>query len=70
MSESASVAITTVACILVVGNVVGNSFVCLVIRRNKDMRYVEGCSSSLNAFYFRHANVDCICSTVVFPVVD
>ena len=51
MSESANVSITTVAYVLVVVNVVGNSFVCLVIRRNRDMRYVEGLSSSMHATF-------------------
>ncbi|XP_078346944.1 pyroglutamylated RF-amide peptide receptor-like [Oculina patagonica] len=38
MSESAGVTITTVFFILVILNIVGNSFVCAIIKRNRDMR--------------------------------
>ncbi|KAL9957240.1 hypothetical protein ACROYT_G038852 [Oculina patagonica] len=38
MSESAGVAITTVLSILVIVDVVGNSVVCAIIKRNRDMR--------------------------------
>ena len=41
MSESARVAITTVLFILVTLDIVGNSLVCLIIKRNRDMRYAE-----------------------------
>ena len=68
MSEAANVGITTVACIFVVVNVVGNSFVCLVIRRNRDMRYVELLSSSMHAATFVTEML--IVFVVVFPVVE
>ena len=67
MSEAANVAITTVACIFVVINVLGNCFVCLVIRRNRDMRYVELLSSSMHATFVMET---LIIFVVVFPVVD
>ncbi|XP_078352672.1 pyroglutamylated RF-amide peptide receptor-like [Oculina patagonica] len=38
MIDSAGIAIATVHCILIVINVVGNSLVCLIIKRNRDMR--------------------------------
>ena len=41
MSESADVAITTVLSILVIVDIVGNSAVCLIITKNRDMRYAE-----------------------------
>ena len=42
MSESAAaVVITTVLSILVIVDIVGNSVVCAIIKRNRDMRYVE-----------------------------
>jgi hypothetical protein len=41
MPETASVAITTVLSVLVIVNIVGNSLVCAIIKRNRDMRYVE-----------------------------
>ena len=45
MSESAGVATKTFLSILVIANVVGNTLVCVIIMRNRDMRY---CISSLN----------------------
>lgn len=41
MSEIASVAIITVLSVLVIVDIVGNSLVCAIIKRNRDMRYVE-----------------------------
>ena len=38
---SAAVAITTVLVILAIVDVVGNIIVCLIIKRNRDMRYTE-----------------------------
>ncbi|KAL9957241.1 hypothetical protein ACROYT_G038853 [Oculina patagonica] len=38
MSESAGVAITTVLSVLVIVDIVGNSVVCAIIKRNRDMR--------------------------------
>ena len=40
MSETASVAMKTVLCILVIVDIVGNSLVCLIIKRYRHMRYV------------------------------
>lgn len=40
-SQSADVAITTVLSFLVFANIVGNSIVCLIIMKNRDMRYVD-----------------------------
>ena len=45
MSESAGVATKTFLSILVIANVVGNTLVCVIIMRNRDMRY---CISNLN----------------------
>ena len=41
MSESADVAIITVHCILVIANIVGNTLVCVIIMKNREMRYVK-----------------------------
>ena len=41
MSESASVAITTVLSILVIVDIVGNFLVCLIMKRSRDMRYAK-----------------------------
>lgn len=41
MSQSAAVAITTVLFILVVVDIVGNSLVCAIIKKNRDMRYAK-----------------------------
>ncbi|KAL9958484.1 hypothetical protein ACROYT_G035501 [Oculina patagonica] len=38
MSESAGVAITTALSILVIVDIVGNSLVCVIIKRNRDLR--------------------------------
>ena len=40
MSESAGVAITTILAILVIIDILGNALVCLIVKRNRDMRYV------------------------------
>ena len=42
MAESADVAITTVSFLLVIVSIVGNSLVCAVIKRNRNMRYIRG----------------------------
>jgi len=42
MAESADVAITTVTFMLVIVSIVGNTLVCAVIKRNRDMRYIHG----------------------------
>ena len=41
MSESADDAVTTVHCILAIANIAGNALVCVIIMRNREMRYVE-----------------------------
>ena len=42
MSESAAaIAMTTVLSILVIVDIVGNSLVCAIIKRHRDMRYAE-----------------------------
>ena len=41
MSESADDAVTTVHCILVIANIVGNTLVCVIIMKNREMRYVK-----------------------------
>lgn len=41
MSESAEAAVTAVHCILVITNIAGNSLVCVIIIKNREMRYVE-----------------------------
>lgn len=41
MPESSAIAITTVLSTLVIVDIVGNSLVCLIIKRNRDMRYVD-----------------------------
>lgn len=38
MSESTDNAVTTVHCILVIANIVGNTLVCVIIMKNKEMR--------------------------------
>lgn len=41
MLQSADVAITTVLTLLAIVDIVGNSLVCAIIKRNRVMRYVE-----------------------------
>ena len=41
MSGSAAFVITTVLSMLAIVDIVGNSLVCLLIKRNRDMRYAE-----------------------------
>ena len=41
MSESADDAVTMVHCILAIANIAGNALVCVIIMRNREMRYVE-----------------------------
>lgn len=41
VSETAAVAITTILSILVVIVIAGNSLVCLIVKRNRDLRYAE-----------------------------
>ena len=38
MSESAEIAVTVVTAVLIITSIVGNSFVCVVIKKNRDMR--------------------------------
>ena len=40
MSMSADIAITTVNFIIIITCIVGNWFVCAVVMRNRDMRYI------------------------------
>ena len=55
MTDAAGVAVTTVYFILIVVNVVGNSFVCAIIKNNRDMRYAQtiALSDILNALLSR-----------------
>ena len=41
MSDSAAIAMATVLTILVIIDIVGNSLVCAIIKKNRDMRYVD-----------------------------
>ena len=41
MSMPADIAITTVNFILIITCIVGNCFVCAVVIRNRDMRYIK-----------------------------
>lgn len=41
MPESADVAIAVIHAILFIVNIVGNSLVCAIIKRNRDMRYAD-----------------------------
>lgn len=41
MLQSADVAITTVLTLLAIVDILGNSLVCAIIKRNRVMRYVE-----------------------------
>ena len=47
MPESADVAITTVTVILIITSIVGNSLVCAVIKKNRDMRYIHRWNSAI-----------------------
>ena len=38
MSESAEIAVTVVTAVLIISSIIGNSFVCVVIKKNRDMR--------------------------------
>ena len=38
MSESVEVAVTVVTAVLIITSIIGNSFVCAVIKKNRDMR--------------------------------
>ena len=38
MSESAEIAVTVVTSVLIITSIVGNSLVCAVIKKNRDMR--------------------------------
>ena len=38
MSESAEIAVTVVTSALIITSIIGNSFVCVVIKKNRDMR--------------------------------
>ena len=41
MPESANVAMAAVTFILIITSIVGNSLVCAVIKKNRDMRYIH-----------------------------
>ena len=41
MIDSVGIAIATVHSMLIVINVVGNCLVCVIVKKNRDMRYVE-----------------------------
>lgn len=41
MPESANDAVTTVHCILAIANIVGNTLVCVIILKNRELRYAE-----------------------------
>ena len=41
MAGSDDIAIATVHCIVFIVNIVGNSLVCAIIKRNRDMRYAN-----------------------------
>ena len=41
MLQSSGIAIATVHSILVIANIVGNCLVCAIIKKHRDMRYVE-----------------------------
>ncbi len=61
MFEQAGVAITTVLSILIIVDIVGNSLVCAIIKRNRDMRYVKSkiinISRNSAVFYWKSANL-------------
>lgn len=57
MTESSEVAITTVTSILIITNMVGNSLVCAVAMRNRDMR-LHTCVFRLNLTFFKTTNVE------------
>ena len=40
-AESVEAAVTTAHCILVTANIVGNTLVCVIILKNREMRYAE-----------------------------
>lgn len=41
MVEPAEIAVATVYSILIIVNIVGNSLVCAIIKRNREMRYAD-----------------------------
>ena len=55
MSEPAGVPLTIVLFIMVIVNIIGNSLVCLIIKRNRDMRYVK--SKIINNCISRSYNI-------------
>ncbi|XP_078346931.1 pyroglutamylated RF-amide peptide receptor-like [Oculina patagonica] len=61
MSELAGVAITTVLSILVIVDIVGNSLVCLIIKRNRDMR------TPINYLLVNLAVADIMYATFIAP---
>ncbi|KAL9957230.1 hypothetical protein ACROYT_G038841 [Oculina patagonica] len=63
MSESAGVAITTVLSILAVVDIVGNSLVCAIIKRNRDMR------TPINYLLMNLALADIIYAVFIIPRV-
>jgi len=48
MLELANVAIATVTSILAIASIIGNSLVCAVVKKNRDMRYSD--SNEATAF--------------------
>ena len=56
MLQSADVAITTVLTLLVVVDIVGNSLVCAIIKRNRVMRYVESEIHVINSGFLHALN--------------
>ena len=41
MTEPADIAVTTILALLIIANISGNFLVCLIVRKNRDMRCVE-----------------------------
>lgn len=63
MSESTSAAVTTISFILVVTNVIGNSLVCWIIKKNRNMRI------SLNYLLVNLAVADILYAVFIAPKV-
>ncbi|XP_022806181.1 pyroglutamylated RFamide peptide receptor-like [Stylophora pistillata] len=63
MSESSSAALTTISFIVVVANVVGNSLVCWIIKKNRNMR------TSLNFLLVNLAVADILFAVFITPKV-
>lgn len=41
MLEAAGIAIATMSCLLIIIDIVGNCLVCMIVKKNRDMRYVQ-----------------------------